>query len=65
MRLAFIGGGTMAEAILGGVLAADLAQPGDVAIGEPIPSAATISLSDTESIPTRIMSKRRRMPTWW
>ena len=37
MRLAFIGGGTMAEAILGGVLAADLAQPGDVAIGEPIP----------------------------
>ncbi|MDE2938783.1 MAG: pyrroline-5-carboxylate reductase [Chloroflexota bacterium] len=37
MRLAFIGGGTMAEAILGGVLAADLAQPGEVAIGEPIP----------------------------
>lgn len=37
MRLAFIGGGTMAEAILGGVLAADLAQPGDVTIGEPIP----------------------------
>jgi pyrroline-5-carboxylate reductase len=37
MRLAFIGGGTMAEAILGGVLAADLAQPGDVAIGEPLP----------------------------
>ena len=37
MRLAFIGGGTMAEAILGGVLAADLAQPDDVAIGEPIP----------------------------
>ena len=37
MRLAFIGGGTMAEAILGGVLAADLAQPGEVAVGEPIP----------------------------
>lgn len=37
MRLAFIGGGTMAEAILGGVLAADLAKPGDVAIGEPVP----------------------------
>ena len=27
----------MAEAILGGVLAADLAKPGDVAIGEPVP----------------------------
>ena len=37
MRLAFIGGGTMAEAILGGVLGAGLAQPDDVAIGEPIP----------------------------
>ena len=37
MRLAFIGGGTMAEAILGGVLAADLAKPGDVVIGEPVP----------------------------
>ena len=37
MRLAFIGGGTMAEAILGGVLAADLAAPGDIAIGEPVP----------------------------
>ena len=36
MRLAFIGGGTMAEAVLGGVLAADLAQPADVAIGEPV-----------------------------
>ena len=36
MRLAFIGGGTMAEAILGGVLAADLAAPGDIAIGEPV-----------------------------
>ncbi len=37
MRLAFIGGGTMAEAILGGVLAAELAKPGDVVIGEPVP----------------------------
>ncbi len=36
MRLAFIGGGTMAEAILGGVLAAELAKPDDIIIGEPI-----------------------------
>lgn len=37
MRLAFIGGGTMAEAILGGALSAGLVEPGDVAIGEPVP----------------------------
>ena len=37
MKLAFIGGGTMAEAILGGVLAAELADPSDVSIGEPVP----------------------------
>ena len=37
MNLAFIGGGTMAEAILGGVLAAGLANPSDIAIGEPVP----------------------------
>ena len=37
MRLAFIGGGTMAEAVLGGALAADLAAPPDIAIGEPVP----------------------------
>ena len=36
MRLAFIGGGTMAEAILGGMLAAGLAAPADIAIGEPV-----------------------------
>jgi pyrroline-5-carboxylate reductase len=35
MRLAFIGGGTMAEAILGGVLSANLNQPDDISVGEP------------------------------
>ena len=35
MRLAFIGGGTMAEAVLGGLLAAGLAGPEAVAVGEP------------------------------
>ena len=37
MKLAFIGGGTMAEAILRGVLDAQVAAPTDVAIGEPRP----------------------------
>ena len=36
MRLAFIGGGIMAEAILGGVVAANLAAPGDIRVGEPL-----------------------------
>ena len=35
MKLSFIGGGTMAEAILRGVLDASLASPGDVGVGEP------------------------------
>jgi pyrroline-5-carboxylate reductase len=36
MRLAFIGGGTMAEAILKGVLDAGLAAPEQVRVGEPV-----------------------------
>jgi len=36
MKLAFIGGGTMAEAIIGGVLSAKLASPEDICVGEPI-----------------------------
>ncbi len=36
MRIAFIGGGVMAEAIIGGILDAGLASPEDVAVGEPI-----------------------------
>jgi pyrroline-5-carboxylate reductase len=35
MQLAFIGGGTMAEALLKGVLAANLAEPNSVSVGEP------------------------------
>ena len=37
MRLAFIGGGAMAEAILKGVLAARLAGCEDIRVGEPVP----------------------------
>ena len=36
MKIGFIGGGTMAEAILGGMLDAGIVAPGDVLIGEPI-----------------------------
>ena len=36
VRIAFIGGGVMAEAIIGGILDAGLASPEDVAVGEPV-----------------------------
>ena len=36
MKLAFIGGGVMAEAIIGGVLASNLTLPEDVSVGEPV-----------------------------
>lgn len=36
MRLAFIGGGVMAEAIIGGVVSARLASPETVSVGEPV-----------------------------
>ena len=36
MQLAFIGGGTMAEAILAGVLRQGLSQPSEVSVGEPL-----------------------------
>lgn len=36
MHIAFIGGGTMAEAILNGVLEKKLATPGDIAVVEPV-----------------------------
>lgn len=36
MKLSFIGGGKMAEAIVHGVLAGELAAPGDIAVGEPV-----------------------------
>ena len=37
MNIGFIGGGTMAEAILGGMLDGGVAVAGDVMIGEPVP----------------------------
>lgn len=36
MKIGFIGGGTMAEAILGGMLNAGVADAGDIIIGEPV-----------------------------
>ena len=36
MKLSFIGGGKMAESIVHGVLAGNLADPGDISIGEPV-----------------------------
>lgn len=36
MRLAFIGGGVMAEAIIGGALGAGLVRPDEVSVGEPV-----------------------------
>jgi pyrroline-5-carboxylate reductase len=38
MNIGFIGGGTMAEAILGGVLDAGITEPESVTIGEPVAS---------------------------
>lgn len=38
MKIGFIGGGTMAEAILGGMLDAGVAPASDVTIGEPVPA---------------------------
>ena len=37
-RIAFVGGGAMAEAFIGGLLAQGLAAPGDVVAGEPVPT---------------------------
>ena len=36
MKIAFIGGGVMAEAIIGGVLASNLTPPEDISVGEPV-----------------------------
>ena len=36
MNISFIGGGVMAEAIIAGVLAKGIAQPGEICVGEPV-----------------------------
>ena len=36
MKIAFIGGGVMAEAIIGGILDAGITDPSDISVGEPV-----------------------------
>ena len=36
MKISFVGGGTMAEALIGGILEARLASPDEVRVGEPV-----------------------------
>ena len=36
MKISFVGGGAMAEAILGGILEAGIAAPADIRVGEPV-----------------------------
>ena len=36
MKIAFIGGGVMAEAIIGGILGAGISDPSDISVGEPV-----------------------------
>ena len=36
MRISFVGGGVMGEAIVRGILDAKLAAPGDIMVGEPL-----------------------------
>ena len=36
MNISFVGGGVMAEALVGGILQARLAAPGDIRVAEPV-----------------------------
>ena len=36
MRLAFVGGGVMAEAIIGGVVRSGVAKADEITVGEPV-----------------------------
>ena len=47
--ISFVGGGVMAEAIIGGVLQARLAEPHDVRVGEPV-EARRDYLRDTHGV---------------
>ena len=38
MNIAFVGGGVMAEALVGGILRAKLASPQEIKVGEPVPA---------------------------
>ena len=54
MRLSFIGGGTMAEAILGGILKANIGAPEDICVGEVVESrreylASTYGINTTDN----------------
>ena len=52
MQISFIGGGVMAEAIIGGVLDAGLSTSSDIRVGEPLESRRT-HLEDTYGLETR------------
>lgn len=49
MKIAFIGGGVMAEAILGGILDSGVASPDDIRVGEPV-EQRRILLVDTYGV---------------
>ncbi len=49
MKIAFIGGGVMAEAIIGGIIAADVASSDDITVGEPVESRRLI-IADTYGV---------------
>ena len=50
MQIAFIGGGVMAEAIIGGIIESKIANAQDVHVGEPV--EALILRTHTDSPPT-------------
>ena len=51
MNISFIGGGVMAEAIIGGVLEQGIAKAADICVGEPVESRRT-ALSDRYGVST-------------
>ncbi len=51
MRIAFIGGGIMAEAIIGGIVDAEITAPASISVGEPVESRRCY-LEDTYGLTT-------------